>query len=147
MIIKPDSRRDSLALGLSSMGALSMPTNATASAGVASNTAVYEHTFLKAKRGLRADLGKYARANWFPMDQLALEQGIFTSYWLLEEAGDNAMWDYVMVVGYATTPCYHDPETTKKFIAIRKAHTDVKIDGRSMGELGDFAGNHRLKIV
>ena len=145
--MQPISRRDSLALGFASLGALSMPTTATASAGVASNTKVYEHTFLKAKPGLRADLGKYVRANWFPMDQLGLEQGIFTSYWLLEETDDNAMWNYVMVVGYPTTLGYGDPETTKKFNAIRKAHTDVKIDGRSMRELGDFVGNHRLKIV
>jgi hypothetical protein len=141
------SRRDSLTLGLASMGALSMPATAVAAAGIAPKTVLYEHTFLKAKPGLRADLGKYVKANWFPMDQLGLEQGIFTSYWLLEETGDNALWDFVMVVGYPTSLGYGDPETTKKFNAIHKAHTDAKINGQSMRELGDFVGNHRLKIV
>jgi hypothetical protein len=114
---------------------------------MAPGTKLYEHTFLKAKPGLRAELGRFIATNWFAMDQKGLEQGIFTSYWLLEEKEDNEAWDYVMVVGYPTELGYGEPRATELFQAIRKAHVGVKIDGKGLRELGDIVGNHRLKLV
>lgn len=141
------TRRQSLAASLVGMAAFSAPSRASATEGLTQGTRLYEHTFLKAKPGLRADLGAFIKSNWFPMDQKGVEQGIFTSYWLLEETGENADWDYVMVVGYPTELGYGDPRTTELFQAIRAAHVEVKIDGKGMRELGDFVGNHRLKLV
>jgi hypothetical protein len=141
------SRRQSMALGAIGLSAVAIPGSASAAVGNVPGTKLYEHTFLKAKEGLRAQLGLFISANWFPMDQKGLEQGIFTSYWLLEETGNNAAWDYVMVVGYPQDQGYGDQRTAEAFQAIRKAHVEVKIDGKGMRELGDFVGNHRLKIV
>lgn len=141
------TRRQSLAAGLVGVAAFSAESTASATFGLATGTKLYEHTFLKAKPGLRTDLGQFIKANWFPMDQKGVELGIFTSYWLLEETGENAAWDFVMVVGYPTELGYGDPRTTELFQAIRKAHSEIKINGKGMRELGDFVGNHRLKLV
>lgn len=88
------SRRQSMALGAIGLSAIALPDSASAAVGNVSGTKLYEHTFLKAKEGLRAQLGLFIAANWFPMDQKGLEQGSFTSYWLLEETGENVAWDY-----------------------------------------------------
>lgn len=141
------SRRDSLALGFAGFTASTLPRASAAAVGIAPRTVLYEHTFLKAKSGLRVELRSYIKANWFPMDQIGLERGIFTSFWLLEETGENSAWDYVMVVGYPTALGYGDPRTAEVFNAIRKTHVEVKIAGLGMRELGDFVGNHRLKLV
>jgi hypothetical protein len=141
------SRRSTLQLGLAGFAAMNLPSAASAAVGMAPGTKVFEHTFLKAAPGLRPQLGQYIVANWFAMDQKGLDQGIFTSFWLLEETEANAAWDYVMVVGYPTELGYDDPRTTQVFEAIRKAHVEVKIDGNSLRELGRFVGNHRLKVT
>lgn len=141
------SRRDSLAFGLACLVAPSLATAATADFGVSAGTKLYEHTYLRAKPGLRADLGRYIRANWFPMDRKGVEAGVLTSYWLLEDTAENAAWDYVMVVGYPTELGFGEPRATEVFQAIRKAHTEVKIGGKGLRELGEIVGNHRLKVT
>lgn len=141
------TRREGLALGIASLAALSAAPPASAAIGLVPGTKLYEHTFLKAKPGQRANLAEFIIANWFPIDRKGMEEGIFTSFWLLEETGDNPAWDFVMVVGYPTDMGYGDPSTAAKFQEIRKAHVEVKIDGKSMQDLGEFVGNHRLKVV
>ncbi|WP_397405122.1 hypothetical protein [Phenylobacterium sp.] len=141
------SRRYSLAFGLMCLSAPSLAADAPADVGVATGTKLYEHTFLKAKPGLRADLGRYIRANWFPLDRKGVEEGIFTSYWLLEDTGENAAWDYVMVVGYPTELGFGEPRATEVFQAIRKGHAEVKVAGRGLRELGDIVASHRLKVT
>ena len=141
------SRRRSLAFVVTCLAAPSIATVALADVGVATGTKLYELTLLKAKPGLRDDLGKYIRANWFPMDQKGVENGIFTSYWLLEDTGENAAWDYVMVVGYPTELGFGEPRAIEVFQAIRKAHAEVKIGGKGLRELGEIVGNHRLKLT
>jgi hypothetical protein len=134
-------------MGLAGMSALSLAGAASAQVGLAPGTKLFEHTFLKAKPRLRAALGQYIKANWLVMDQKGLEQGIFTSYWLLEEIDRNRAWDYVMVVGYPTELGYGEPRAVEVFQAISKAHVEVKIEGKGLRQLGDIVGNHRLKVV
>jgi hypothetical protein len=145
------SRRKSMILGIAGVGLLPLAAGAAQTAGLVAGlpagTKVYEHTLLKAKPGLRAELGKYVVSNWFAMDQKGVEQRIFTSYWLLEESGENAAWDYVVVVGYPTELGYDDPQTKAVFEAIRKAHVEVKIGGKGLRELGGVVGSHRLRVV
>lgn len=140
------TRRSSIGLGVASL--IGLTVSASGSHRIEPVKAkVFEHTFLKANEGLRDHLRQYVVENWFRMDQKGLEQGIFTSYQLLEETEENAMWDYVMVVGYPTDLGYSDPVATERFTEIRKAHVEVKIDGRGLAELGKIVGNHRLKVV
>lgn len=145
--MNPVSRRDSLALGLTGLAALGLPATASATVGLVPGTRAFELTFLKAKPGLRAQLGRYITANWFAMDSKGLEQGLFTCFWLLEETEENAAWDYVMVVGYPTDLGYGDSRTVTLFEAIRKAHVETRIDGKGLRDLGDFVGNNRLKVA
>lgn len=145
------SRRKGITLGFLGISSLPLPANAAQAAGLAAGlaagTKVFEHTLLKAKPGLRAELGKYITTNWFAMDEKGVEQRIFTSYWLLEESSENSAWDYVVVVGYPTELGYDDPRTKTAFDAIRKAHVEVKINGKGLRELGDIVGSHRLRVV
>lgn len=143
------SRRDALTLAIGVAGAATLPASPAyaATVGVTSGTKAYEHTFLKANAGLRVELGQYIAANWFVLDQKGLERGIFTSFWLLEETGENKAWDLVMVVGYPTELGYGDPNAVKVFTEIRKAHVEVKIAGKGLRDLGTIVSNHRLKFV
>lgn len=141
------SRRESMRFGVSTISALGISSVGSASVGMAQGTKLYEHTLLKSKPGQHANLGRFIISNWFPMDQLGLEKGIFTSYWLLEESNNNDDWDYVMVVGYPTELGYSDPLTIELFKAIRRQHIELKIDDKGLRELGDIVGNHRLKII
>jgi hypothetical protein len=46
----------------------------------APDTVLYEHTFLRALPGKRDAMLRYITANWFVMDTLGVEQGIFTGF-------------------------------------------------------------------
>ena len=121
--------------------------NAVAQTAPSKATSVYEHTTLKAKPGRRDALRRYIAANWFVMDQKGFEQGIFTSYWLLEDTETDGSWDYMMVVGYPQPLGYSDARTIAKFQAIRRAHDEIKIDGLGLGDLGSIVENRRVKRV
>lgn len=136
------SRRGMMVMGGTAIGAAGAP-----AAAAQAPTVVYEHTLLKAKPGLRTDLGRYVVANWFAMDRKGVEQGIFTSFQLLEDIDANPVWDFVMVVGYPQAAGYDDPATTAAFKAIRKAHVEVTIGGRGLDDLGSIVAHHRLRGV
>jgi hypothetical protein len=144
-MVSPLSRRAAIGVGLASAGGiLTSPVQAkTAKA----KTVLIEQTYLKAKPDLRADLTAYIQKNWFAMDQEGVRQGIFTSYWLMEDSDENADWDLVMAVGYPQLQGYEEQETTKKFMAIRAAHKEELINGRNLGELGSIVKHHRLKLI
>jgi len=105
-------------------------------------------TYLRAKPGLRSDLVAYIRANWFAMDRIGIQQGLFTSYALLErgEASD-ADWDVIVAVGYPTAEGHDAPGVADAFKAIRAAHKEIKINGRGLAELGEIVEHHPLKLV
>ena len=105
---------------------------------------VVERTLLKSNPGERDTLARFIVANWFAMDALAVSQGLFTSYRLLENPEAEGSWDFVVEVGYPTAEGYDDPATRTGFEAIRAAHTTVLIDGKSLRELGRIVGSERL---
>jgi hypothetical protein len=113
----------------------------------AAATVVVEWTRLKAKPGERAKLAAFIVANWFAMDRQAVEQGVFTSYRLIENPTADGTWDLLVEVGYPTPAGYDDPETQVVFSAIRAAHTIVPIDGKTLGELGTILGTERLTVL
>ena len=109
-------------------------------------TVVVERTRLKANEGERDALAQFVVANWFEMDEVALRQGLFTSYRLLENPDPNGEWDWVVEVGYPNPGGYSNPEVQAKFQAIREAHETVLIDGKSLRELGRVVGSERLTV-
>jgi hypothetical protein len=112
----------------------------------AATTVLIEQTYLKASEGLKDDLRTFIEQNWFVMDQKGVDQGIFTSFWLMEDIDENATWDFVMAVGYPQLEGYENADTKPKFDAIRKAHVPVPVDGRLLKDLGKIVHHHRLKV-
>ncbi|WP_066478672.1 MULTISPECIES: hypothetical protein [unclassified Sphingomonas] len=125
------------------------PASALARApGEARETRHVTQTYLRAKPGLRADLIAYLRANWFAMDRIGVERGLFTSYALLERGDESqAEWDVIVTVGYPTEAGYDAPGVAEAFQAIRAAHREVKIGGRGFAELGEIVQHHPLAVV
>lgn len=131
-----------LAAGLGTIAAASTPARAAPAA-----TVLIEQTYLKAIPGKRADLIAFITANWFAMDRIGVERGLFTSYRLFADIDDNPDWDLVMVVGYPQPEGYEQPATKAAFDAIRAAHRQVLIDRQGLGDLGRIVRHHRLKSV
>jgi hypothetical protein len=109
-------------------------------------TVLIEQTFLKALPGLKQDLAAFITKNWFVMDQEGVKQGIFTSYWLMEDIDENNDWDLVMAVGYPQVGGYEETDTKAKFMAIRSAHKEIKINGRGLKDIGKIVRHHRLRL-
>ncbi len=121
---------------------------ASTESGIApAKTVLVEQTYLKALPGLRADLTHYIVTNWFAMDQKGFDQGIFTHYALYEDIEENKDWDLVMAVSYPQDKGYDDPHAMATFKAIRAAHEEVLIGGKTLKELGSIVRHHKLKIV
>jgi hypothetical protein len=139
------SRRTAVGVGAISVGSFLTPIASAKKAEA--KTIMIEQTFLKAKPELRADLAAYIQKNWFVMDQEGVRQGIFTSYWLMEDSDENADWDLVVAVGYPQPAGYEDLETKRKFKAISDAHKEELINGRKLNELGAIVRHHRLKLI
>lgn len=139
------SRRDALTgmAGLAMLGGVAAPAHAASPRP----TVVVEQTLLKALPGKADALGQFLAANWLAMDQKALDQGLFTGFWLARSAPGFDAWDYAMQVGYPTAQGYDDAETAKGFEAIRKGHKTVLIDGEGLAELGRIVGSQRLDVV
>jgi hypothetical protein len=128
-------------------GALLPVTAAATPVGAAAPTVMVEQTFLKARPGTLADLQRYIVANWFAMDSAGVEKGIFTSYQLFKAIDANSDWDLVMVVGYPQLDGYNDPATQAAFKAIRTAHRELAIDGKTLKDLGEIVQHHRLQLI
>ncbi len=139
------TRRDIIAIGAVG-AALSATLPALAKSSSAAPTVLIEQTYLKANPGLRADLALFIEKNWFAMDEEGVRQGIFTSYWLMDDIDENADWDLVMAVGYPQLGGYEQPETNAKFNAIRAAHKEIPINGLGLKALGSIVKHHRLKL-
>lgn len=106
------------------------------------------HTYLRALPGKRAALIDYIKRNWFAMDRIGIERGLFTSFSLLERAeGDDADWDVIVTVGYPTDQGHDAPGVAEAFHAIRAAHREVKIDGLGFAQLGVIVRHYPLLVA
>ncbi len=106
------------------------------------------HTYLRAAPGKRAALIAYIERNWFVMDHIGIEQGLFTSYSLLERADDtSADWDVIVAVGYPTIMGHDAPGTADAFRKIRAEHRETKVDGLGMKDLGTIVRHYPLTLV
>lgn len=137
-----------LAAGLTGAAGLNPVRAETSASSSAPQTLHVTQTYLRAEPGRRADLIKYIQRNWFVMDQIGLEQGLFTSFGLLErQEAAVADWDVIVTVGYPTVDGHEAPGVADAFRAIRSAHKEVKIDGRGFKELGVIVRHYGLRVV
>jgi hypothetical protein len=139
-------KRAIAAIALMSVGTSSLAPLANARASAeAAQTRVIERTLLKAKPGRREQLARYIEANWFAMDRIGVQQGLFTSYRLLENTHEHAEWDLVVEVGYPNAEGFEAPSVQQRFDAIRAAHRTIPIDGQGLAELGAIIRSERVR--
>lgn len=136
------------------MSAAAVPMTASAQAFEAPATAIARptmhvtHTYLRAAPGKRAQLIDYIERNWFAMDRIGIERGLFTSYALLERGtSSEADWDVVVTVGYPTIAGHDAPGVADAFRAIRAAHREILIEGQGLAALGSIVAHHPLTLV
>lgn len=101
---------------------------------------VWVFTYLKAKEGQKADLRAFVERNWFAMDSVAVEQGLFKTYELYEnQSPDSPLWDFIVAVQYFTARRYAD--VADRFEQIRRKHKTVLINGKPFNELGSVVSS------
>jgi hypothetical protein len=93
-------------------------------------------TYLKANQGQRDNLKTYLQENWFAMDKLAVSQGLFNDYELIEniDGAQPPEWDFIVAVEYFTRNTYQD--VAERFELIRRGHQPTKVNGLGFSELG-----------
>ena len=137
-----------MAFGVIAPVAFAAPTAEPSIRATKASTLHVTQTYLRATPGKRAALIAYIKQNWFAMDQIGIERGLFTSYALMERADDSeADWDVIVAVGYPTAQGHDAPGVADAFKAIRAAHREIKIDGLGLKELGTIVRHHPLTLV
>lgn len=115
---------------------------------IASNSN-WTFTYLKATEGNRDSLRKFIETNWFAMDKVAVERGLFKSYRLIENitesvSRDRTTWDFIVAVEYFDNQSY--PDIQQDFEEIRAEHETILIDGKTLRDLGSVVLSERVLI-
>jgi ABC-type transport system substrate-binding protein len=93
-----------------------------------------ELTFLKSADGERERLKRYIVDNWFAMDRIAKAQGLMDAFTVWDSGSDEGPWNLLVSVTYRDARGYAG--IAEAFEAIRRTHTEVRIDGKSLRDLG-----------
>lgn len=106
-------------------------------------------TYLKATENNKESLLQFVEKNWFVMDKVAVERGLFKSYRLIENMSESdargaTEWDFIVAVEYFEDQSYADIQ--QEFEEIRSEHQTVLIDGRSLRDLGLIVRSERVLI-
>ena len=106
----------------------------------------WTYTYLKAKDNQRDNLKEYILQNWFVMDSIAVQNGLFNDYRLFSNVASetNSDWDFVVAVEYFTTGTYAD--IAEEWETIRSNHQIIPIKGYSFSELGMVIRSENLKL-
>jgi hypothetical protein len=110
-----------------------------------SNQNTWTYTYLKATSGQKDNLKEFLKKNWFAMDSIAVRQGLFNDYELIENINkeDSLTWDFIVAVEYFTSGTYAD--VAEKWQVISKAHQTVKVNGLSFKDLGKIVKSETIK--
>ncbi len=113
------------------------------------NDSNWTFTYLKATEGNRTSLREFVEKNWFVMDRIAVERGLFKSYQLIEnitESGsqDASDWDFIVAVEYFDNQSYADIQ--EQFEEIRSQHETVLIGGKTFRDLGSVVRSERVLV-
>jgi hypothetical protein len=97
-------------------------------------------TYMKANPGEHTNVKAFLERNWLAMDSIAVVQGLINKYELIEnieaQQNPNAEWNFIVAVEYFTRNTYAD--IADKFELIRKQHQIIKIEGKTLKELGSI---------
>jgi hypothetical protein len=101
-------------------------------------------TYLKANESQRDNFKTFIKKNWFAMDSIAVRQGLFKDYQLLENLETaNTEWDFIVAVEYYTASTYDD--IAQQFEIIRKNHVTVKVNDMTFPQLGKIVKSETLR--
>ena len=106
-------------------------------------------TYLKATKNHKDALRQFVEANWFAMDAIAVDRGLFKSYRLIEniteaESATDKDWDFIVAVEYFGDQSYVD--IRQQFELIRAAHETVLIEGKTFADLGKVVRSERVLL-
>ncbi|MFN7602972.1 MAG: hypothetical protein ACK5R0_16415 [Bacteroidota bacterium] len=109
------------------------------------NQNTWTFTYLKAANGQKDNLKDFLKKNWFAMDSIAVRQGLFNDYELIENINkeDSLTWDFIVAVEYFTAGTYAD--VAEKWQVISKAHQTVKVNGLSFKDLGKIVKSETVQ--
>jgi hypothetical protein len=136
------NRREVLVSSVALAGVAASPTAMNATASVSDRRRAVELTFLKSKPGERETLKRFIMLNWFAMDAIAKARGLMEGYTLLEAASEEGPWNIVVQVAYPNERGYDG--IVEQFERIRRDHKTVKVDGKTLPELGVIVETRRL---
>jgi hypothetical protein len=110
-----------------------------------SNQNTWTYTYLKATSGQKDNLKEFLKKNWFAMDSIAVRQGLFNDYELIENINkeDSLTWDFIVAVEYFTAGTYAD--VAEKWQVISKAHQTVNVNGLSFKDLGKIVKSETVQ--
>jgi hypothetical protein len=91
-------------------------------------------TYLQSKPGKLRELERFVRANWFAMDEIAVQQGLFVSYEWLDTGDDSSPWNALVIVTYGDEKGFDG--IAQRWAPIKAAHEEVRPDGLGMKDLG-----------
>ncbi len=112
----------------------------------ADTTTNWTFTYLKARDGQVEALREFIEKNWFAMDAVAVERGLFKDYSLIRNlAEDDASWDFIVAVEYFGNQTYAD--IREPFEAIRDQHDTVLVNGKDLMQLGAIVRSERVRFL
>ncbi len=109
------------------------------------NQNTWTFTYLKAATGQKDNLKDFLKKNWFAMDSIAVRQGLFNDYELIENINTEGSltWDFIVAVEYFTVGAYAD--IAEKWQVISKAHQIVNVNGLSFKDLGEIVKSETVQ--
>ena len=98
----------------------------------------WTYTYLIAHNEQKDDLRLFLEKNWFVMDSIAVQQGLFNDYYLIENTNIDTSrgWDFIVAVEYFTRNTFSDIQD--EWSIIRRNHETVLINGKNLRELGQI---------
>jgi uncharacterized protein affecting Mg2+/Co2+ transport len=110
-----------------------------------SNQNTWTFTYLKATNGQKDNLKDFLKKNWFVMDSIAVRQGLFNDYELIENINkqDSLAWDFIVAVEYFTAGTYAD--IAEKWQVINKTHQTVNVNGLNFKDLGKIVKSETVQ--
>jgi predicted SnoaL-like aldol condensation-catalyzing enzyme len=100
-----------------------------------------ELTFIKSTPNQRELLKQFIIANWFAMDQVAVANGLMTSYSLTDTGTDDGTWNVLVTVVYKNEAGYEGIKDA--FEVIRRQHATVLVQGKALRDLGSIVDSKR----
>jgi hypothetical protein len=134
-----------LSAGSAVLGLAAAPTATSAnekSGSAAGGVRVVTLTYLHAKPGRLAQLERFVRANWFAMDEVAVQQGLFVSYEWLDTGSDEGPWNAIVMVTYNDEKGFEGIQ--QRWATIQSAHQEVRPDAMGMRDLGQVLETRKV---